>query len=86
MKSFDIVVKDIDVQTWFSYLYQKGELGKTIERIARYYIDFCLRVNEKELEDYFDIGPNNDIFLSRSKQDLRWPPLPFIDFPRWNPL
>lgn len=74
MNLFEIVINDPKVQEWFKFLYNHGVLDETVERIAKYYIDFCLAVNEKELEKYFDIVPYNDIFQKKSEENI---PLPF---------
>ena len=79
MNTFEIHIKEPKVQEWFNFLYLKGALDETIERITKYYIDFCLTVNEKELEDYFDIVPYNEIFRLRSPKSPSISPHPIID-------
>ena len=73
MNLFEILIKEPIVLKWFTFLYMRGELDETIERIAKYYIDFCLTVNEKELEHYFDTVPSMDIFQTRSKENIPFP-------------
>ena len=87
-KSYEIIVENANVQKWFDYLYNKGNLDETVERIIKYYIDFCLRVNEEELEDYLYASAKNESFLSRIKKTLiRQPKELNIEFPyNFNPF
>jgi len=81
MKSYKITIEDPFVQKWFNYLYDRGRLGATVERITKYYIDCILQSDEEELEEYYAEKTKKNSFISRTfKKFDRKPKEPKIKF------
>lgn len=82
MKSYQISIKDPFVQRWFNLLYAQAELGATVERITKYYIDYILQLDEEELEKYYYIKPKNESLVSEILRKFdRKPEVPKIEIP-----